>query len=182
MFTQLFPPEVFANQAEFIRVMNANKDFVWWAESLITEETKELKQADEQNEGMEQIFKESADLLYVVAGFFNVLPSTPHNLIDKETNNRLQNIHDEALKTMSDISMKYQITPELFIEAFNVVHASNMSKLDSEGKPIRREDGKILKGPNYIPPDMSGVVENWKKVQKRIKTTETLGNAQKSNG
>ena len=33
--------------------------------------------------------------------------------------------------------------------AFNRVHASNMSKLDDDGKPIYREDGKVLKGPNY---------------------------------
>lgn len=39
--------------------------------------------------------------------------------------------------------------------AFNEVHSSNMSKLDAEGKPIRREsDGKILKGPNYFEPDI----------------------------
>lgn len=40
------------------------------------------------------------------------------------------------------------------VEAFNEVHRSNMSKLDGDGKPIRREDGKVLKGPNYTPPDI----------------------------
>lgn len=40
--------------------------------------------------------------------------------------------------------------------AFNEVHRSNMSKLDANGKPIRREsDGKILKGPNYFEPDLA---------------------------
>ena len=39
--------------------------------------------------------------------------------------------------------------------AFNEVHKSNMSKLGSDGKPVRREsDGKILKGPDYFKPDM----------------------------
>lgn len=42
-------------------------------------------------------------------------------------------------------------------EAFRLVHESNMSKL-VDGKPLRREDGKVLKGPNYCPPDLSGVV------------------------
>ena len=37
-------------------------------------------------------------------------------------------------------------------EAFRRVHESNMSKLGDDGKPLRREDGKILKGPNYKPP------------------------------
>jgi predicted HAD superfamily Cof-like phosphohydrolase len=38
--------------------------------------------------------------------------------------------------------------------AYNRVHESNMSKLDAYGKPIRREDGKILKGPNYREPNL----------------------------
>lgn len=36
--------------------------------------------------------------------------------------------------------------------AFTNVHVSNMSKLGEDGKPIYREDGKVLKGPNYFPP------------------------------
>lgn len=38
------------------------------------------------------------------------------------------------------------------------VHYSNMSKLGPDGKPIRREDGKILKGPNFSPPDIARVL------------------------
>jgi len=34
------------------------------------------------------------------------------------------------------------------------VHRSNMSKLDADGKPIMREDGKVLKGPNYFKPNI----------------------------
>lgn len=37
--------------------------------------------------------------------------------------------------------------------AYNEVHRSNMSKLGEDGKPVRREDGKALKGPNYSPAD-----------------------------
>ena len=36
------------------------------------------------------------------------------------------------------------------------VHASNMSKLGDDGRPVLREDGKVLKGPNYRVPDMRG--------------------------
>lgn len=38
-------------------------------------------------------------------------------------------------------------------EGFMLVHRSNMSKLGEDGKPVYREDGKILKGPNYKPVD-----------------------------
>ena len=40
-------------------------------------------------------------------------------------------------------------------DIFDEVHRSNMSKLGEDGKPIHREDGKILKGPNYSPPNVS---------------------------
>lgn len=40
---------------------------------------------------------------------------------------------------------------------FHDVHRSNMSKLDASGRPVRREDGKVMKGPNYAPPDLSWV-------------------------
>ena len=42
--------------------------------------------------------------------------------------------------------------------AHNRVHESNMSKLGEDGKPIRREDGKILKGPNYSEPYLTDLV------------------------
>jgi predicted HAD superfamily Cof-like phosphohydrolase len=40
-------------------------------------------------------------------------------------------------------------------DIFDDVHRSNMSKLGPDGKPIYREDGKILKGPNFSPPNIS---------------------------
>ncbi len=44
------------------------------------------------------------------------------------------------------------------IEAFKRVHESNMSKLDENGKPIYREDGKVMKGPNYKPPNLEDLI------------------------
>ena len=41
-----------------------------------------------------------------------------------------------------------------FEKAFTEVHNSNMSKLDKFGKPIFREDGKVLKGENYFKPEL----------------------------
>lgn len=40
-----------------------------------------------------------------------------------------------------------------FEAAFREVHASNKSKLGEDGKPVKRKDGKVTKGPNYRPPD-----------------------------
>lgn len=39
------------------------------------------------------------------------------------------------------------------------VHRSNMSKLGEDGKPVRREDGKILKGPNFSEPDLKQFIK-----------------------
>lgn len=39
------------------------------------------------------------------------------------------------------------------------VHASNMTKLGADGRPVRRADGKILKGPGYRPPNILGVLD-----------------------
>jgi predicted HAD superfamily Cof-like phosphohydrolase len=41
---------------------------------------------------------------------------------------------------------------------FDEVHASNMSKLGEDGKPIYREDGKVMKGPNYKKPNLKSIV------------------------
>ena len=43
-------------------------------------------------------------------------------------------------------------------DCFSEVHRSNMSKLGEDGKPIYRTDGKVLKGPDYFPPDLEGVI------------------------
>jgi predicted HAD superfamily Cof-like phosphohydrolase len=43
-------------------------------------------------------------------------------------------------------------------KCFEEVHNSNMSKLGEDGKPIRREDGKVLKGPNFREPDLRKVL------------------------
>lgn len=45
------------------------------------------------------------------------------------------------------------------IEVFNEIHRSNLSKLDENGQPIFREDGKILKSNRYFKPDIKGVLE-----------------------
>lgn len=44
-------------------------------------------------------------------------------------------------------------------EVFEEIQRSNMSKLGSDGKPIYREDGKILKGPHYFKPNISSILK-----------------------
>lgn len=43
-------------------------------------------------------------------------------------------------------------------KCFDEVQRSNMSKLGEDGNPIYREDGKVMKGPNYSEPDLKSVL------------------------
>ena len=43
-------------------------------------------------------------------------------------------------------------------ECFDEVHSSNMTKLGEDGRPMYREDGKVMKGPNYREPDLTAFV------------------------
>ena len=43
-------------------------------------------------------------------------------------------------------------------EVFEEIQRSNMSKLGKNGKPIYREDGKVMKGPDYFKPDIAGIL------------------------
>ena len=70
-----------------------------------------------------------------------------------------RNHQEDCLKELADlVYVCYQYAENMgwcLDEALNRGHVSNMSKLGEDGKPIYREDGKVLKGPGYKPPDLS---------------------------
>ena len=72
------------------------------------------------------------------------------------------NVQEECLKELADlvyVCYQYAENMNWFLdEALNRVHLSNLSKLGEDGKPIYREDGKVLKGPGYKPPDLSDLI------------------------
>ena len=76
---------------------------------------------------------------------------------DKETEDA------ETLKELADlVYVCFQYAENLewdLLTALKRVHESNMSKLGDDGKPIRRPDGKVLKGPNYKKPNLTDLVE-----------------------
>ena len=73
-----------------------------------------------------------------------------------------RNHQEHALKELADlVYVCYQFAENMgwFLdEALNRVHESNLSKLGEDGKPIYREDGKVLKGPDYQPPNLSDII------------------------
>ena len=71
-------------------------------------------------------------------------------------------IKADCLKELADlVYVCYQYAANMgwsLDEALDRVHKSNMSKLGEDGKPIYREDGKVLKGPNYKPPSLTDLI------------------------
>jgi len=69
---------------------------------------------------------------------------------------------EEALKELADlVYVCYQYAVNMgwdLDRALKLVHKSNLSKLDEDGHPIRRDDGKILKGPNYKKPNLHSLI------------------------
>jgi len=92
----------------------------------------------------------------IVEEFKEFLEADSHLYRDNPT------VTAEALKELADlvyVCYQYAENMNWFLdEALNRVHESNMSKLGEDGKPIYREDGKVLKGPNYKPPDLSDLL------------------------
>ena len=70
--------------------------------------------------------------------------------------------YEEELKELADlvyVCFQYAENMEWDLEEALVrVHKSNLSKLGLDGKPIRRDDGKVLKGPEYQPPNLKDLV------------------------
>ena len=71
-------------------------------------------------------------------------------------------VREDCLKELADlVYVCYQYAVNMgwdLDEAMHRVHESNMSKLDEDGNPIYRDDGKVLKGPNYKPPNLEDLV------------------------
>ena len=73
-----------------------------------------------------------------------------------------KSLHEDALKELADlVYVCYQYAANMnwdLDEALHRVHLSNLSKLDEDGKPTYREDGKVLKSKNYQPPTLTDLV------------------------
>ena len=141
---------------EFIKTFGASLDPRVWIK-LVEEETEELYEALE-SANREHILKEMTDLMYVQIGFnFVSVGAEQLGLIADEE-------HAELMTTLTKAQMIYEKAVDFlgkdtnFFEAFRRVHLSNMSKLGEDGIPIRREDGKILKGPNYVEPKLKDLI------------------------
>ncbi|MSP84993.1 MAG: hypothetical protein EXR18_04095 [Flavobacteriaceae bacterium] len=91
---------------------------------------------------------------------FNLMKEENEEYLEATQNNDLIEIADalgDMLYILCGTIIEHGLQHK--IEAvFDEIQRSNMSKLDHDGKPIYREDGKVMKGPNYFKPDFSKII------------------------
>ena len=92
---------------------------------------------------------------------FNLMKEENEEYFEAANNNDMVEVADALgdmlyilCGTIIEHGMQHKID-----EIFSEIQNSNMSKLGSDGNPIYREDGKVLKGPNYFKPNIKGILE-----------------------
>jgi predicted HAD superfamily Cof-like phosphohydrolase len=90
------------------------------------------------------------------------------DLMDEENNEYLEAAENDDLVEVADAlgDMLYILCGTILEhgmqhkieEVFNEIQRSNMSKLGADGKPIYREDGKVMKGPSYFKPNIASIL------------------------
>ncbi|WP_394970584.1 hypothetical protein [uncultured Croceitalea sp.] len=91
---------------------------------------------------------------------FNLMDEENKEYMEAAENNDLVEVADALgdmlyilCGTILEHGMQHKIE-----EVFEEIQRSNMSKLGGDGKPIYREDGKVLKGPNYFKPNIKSIL------------------------
>ena len=92
-----------------------------------------------------------------------------YNLMKEENEEYLEAVQNNDIVEIADAlgDMLYILCGTILehglqhkIEAvFDEIQRSNMSKLGADGKPIYREDGKVMKGPDYFKPDFTTILQ-----------------------
>ena len=96
-----------------------------------------------------------------------------YNLMDEENKEYFMGCENQDLTEIADaLGDKLYILcgtilkhgmQDIIEKVFDEIHRSKMSKVGDDGKAIMREDGKILKGPNYFKPNLKQFVEEYEK-------------------
>lgn len=92
---------------------------------------------------------------------FNLMKEENEEYLEAVQNNDIVEIADALgdmlyilCGTILEHGLQYKIE-----EVFDEIQRSNMSKLGEDGKPIYREDGKVMKGPNYFKPNFEEILK-----------------------
>ena len=88
---------------------------------------------------------------------FNLMDEENKEYLDAANNNDMIEVADalgDMLYILCGTIIEHGMQ-DLIEDVFDEIQKSNMSKLDLDGNPIYREDGKVMKGPNYFKPNFS---------------------------
>ncbi|MFD2541103.1 hypothetical protein ACFSSB_02130 [Lacinutrix gracilariae] len=92
---------------------------------------------------------------------FNLMKEENEEYLEAANNNDLVEVADalgDMLYILCGTIIEHGMQDKIE-EVFNEIQRSNMSKLGEDGQPIYREDGKVLKGPNYFKPNISEILD-----------------------
>jgi len=91
---------------------------------------------------------------------FDLLKEENEEYIEAAKNGDLTEVADalgDIMYILFGTILKHGLQDKI-VEVFEEIQGSNMSKLGADGKPIYREDGKVLKGPNYYRPNIPAIL------------------------
>ena len=92
---------------------------------------------------------------------FNLIKEENEEYLEACKNNDIVEIADalgDQLYILCGTILKHGLQHKIE-EVFDEIHRSNMSKLDENGKPIYREDGKVMKSDRYFRPDIKTILD-----------------------
>jgi predicted HAD superfamily Cof-like phosphohydrolase len=93
---------------------------------------------------------------------FNLMKEENEEYLEAANNNDLVEVADalgDMLYILCGTIIEHGLQHKIE-EVFNEIQRSNMSKLGENGEPIYREDGKVLKGPNYFKPKIKAILNS----------------------
>jgi predicted HAD superfamily Cof-like phosphohydrolase len=91
---------------------------------------------------------------------FNLMKEENEEYLEAAMNNDITEVADalgDMLYILCGTIIEHGLQHKIE-EVFEEIQRSNMSKLGADGKPIYREDGKVMKGPHYFKPDFNAIL------------------------
>ena len=139
-------------QEEYLKEYGITPERMVLRNKLWDEEVKELIEAIEKKDKV-QILDAIVDMMYIRIGHILEHHKGRVNIVNFAA------VSDIEMSNCREYFAKhFGNNPKLLKDAFDEVHRSNMSKLDENGNPIFREDGKVMKSHLFIQPDLTGVL------------------------
>ncbi len=92
---------------------------------------------------------------------FNLMKEENEEYLEAAQNNDIVEVADalgDMLYILCGTILEHGLQHKIE-EVFDEIQRSNMSKLGEDGKPIYREDGKVMKGPNYFKPNFENILK-----------------------